>query len=392
MKHTKRLLAILIAALILAVSAAPALAADPYTVVNASTTLTGTGLGLNEEFSVTEVGGTNPAVTYTLKLGTIKAYNGYGDATKVENVAGVNGKTLGTVTFNAGTVLNGNPVTKNYDVPDEIVNAIKALRFDRPGIYYWEITKEITAADAVKSVLTNHNRASISNNGTALVIRVNDVEGVLTPSISINVFADAEKTTLGEKSASYKDNYPATPGTLTLKKAVTGNQGEQDRYFKFTVTLSELDAFNGVKLTPTAANSVKTATAKYGEAITGADNLKEVTIENGKATFTFWLSDQEQIQIPNIPGVGTTKYTITESENSGYDVTYAIEAGGAKIDGDGSTIEERVLNGDRVVFENDRNTSIPTGITLQMAAPLFGIVLVGLLMAVVLFSKRRENY
>ena len=414
MKHTKRLLAILIAALILAVSAAPALAAAPYTAVSPS--ITGVGLGLKEKLEVTEPGAQNPQVTYTLTLGDAVVYQKgtpsvtYGDLTSIDDtkLAAVNGKRLATVTFNAGEILGKATGEKEYTVDANIVAAINALEFDRPGIYYWPIEKTTSSTD---SKLTNYNKSSVSQTGTALAIRVDDNgSGVLEVTAKIAV-RTADGLPDGNKDAVYEDNYPSKPGTLTLKKEVTGNQGARDQYFKFEVTLTGMTDFAStgkIKVDVDEGNSVAALTAddvKYGEAITAGtttnaygDTDGNVTIDaDGKVELTFWLKDGEAISLENIPvgSSATAQYQIVESGNDGYTVSYSAVTGTVKEEGDSSDTGARALSdtdSTGVVFKNDKKTSTPTGITLQMAAPLFGIVLAGLLMAVVLFSKRRENH
>lgn len=120
------------------------------------------------------------------------------------------------------------------------------------------------------------------------------------------------------------------------------------------------------------------------------------TIPNGTATAVFWLKDEEEVSLTNIPlgSTGTEKYQIVETGNDGYSVTWTSETGIITKSSTGSDTGMQGLSdadSTRVVFKNDKASSIPTGVILQMAAPLAGIALAGLLLAVLLISKKRGS-
>lgn len=401
MKKTKQLLVLLLAVMLVTVSVVPAMAITSYTPIHLSVTT----LDLKEILSITEAGAQNPSVTYKLTLGDIQVYSSggitYGDANKVDGSADVNGKELASVTYTAGEIMGRNSKEKPYAYTGDILDKINAMMFERPGIYYWPITKTKTGSD---TKLTNFNRASVSNYGTALVIRIDDVSGILTPTIGINVL-EAVNTLGSNKNTVYEDNYPAKPGTLTIKKEVTGNQGAKDQYFQFDVTLSGMKEHAGAKITIDAVegNSVAGATLKYNE-FTGTRNNttgSPVEIDSaGRAVFTFWLKDGEQIKLENIPtgpNTNPTHYqiveTITGSNTTGYTTTYVATTGSDVINGSGLDTGVKDLSdtdSTRVVFKNDKASTVPTGIILQVAAPVAGIVLALALLAVVMLSKKRS--
>ena len=154
---------------------------EPYEKVNPK--VTAVGLKIEEQVQVVEVGAKNPKVSYTLTLDQIQVYKDtnkkYGDYEKVDNVAGVNGKTLATVTFDAGEVTGLGTKKKDFVIYSDMLNAINALKFDRPGIYYWPIIKTVTDSGGNEnSEFPNNNKSSVSSHGTALVIRVDENNGV----------------------------------------------------------------------------------------------------------------------------------------------------------------------------------------------------------------------
>lgn len=229
MKSMKRFAAAVLSVLLLAALAVVPARAVEYEKV--SPNVTAAGLGLKETLEVLGAGTPNPENTYTLTLDNIQVYSAagvtYGDASKVVNAAGLNGKELAAVSFTSGELVGVGEMTKNYVLADGILDAINALQFDRPGIYYWTIHK---VKSSTVSELTNHDRSSTHNNGTALLIRVDDNgSGALAVTVGINE-KNADGTLSSNKNPEYKDNYPAKSGALTLEKEVEGNQGAKDQY------------------------------------------------------------------------------------------------------------------------------------------------------------------
>lgn len=96
------------------------------------------------------------------------------------------------------------------------------------------------------------------------------------------------------------DNQKPTPdhktGNLTVSKTVSGNLGEIDRYFTFTVTLDD-PSLNG----------------PYGD----------MTFENGVAVFS--LKHGESLTAADLPA--GTAYAVAEHDNEGYTVTAARDTG-----------------------------------------------------------------
>jgi len=381
-----------------------AMAAEPYDEV--SPKVTAEGLKIEEKLTVIERNATNPQVTYTLTLGAGKVYKEgnktYGDIDEVGNIDGVNGKALASVMFNAGVVKGLGDETKVYNIDNEIITAIKALTFDRPGIYYWPITKTVADSSGnANADIPNNNKSQVSSNGTALVIRVDENSGaLLDPVVSINVL-DADGKPTGNKDALYEDTFTRAPGSLTVKNEVTGNQGSKDQYFMYEIEITGMNLYPGAKLTPIGANSVNSAKAKYGEGFDtgGYNNLADVTVDkDGKAVITVWLKDQEMIEIPGIPQTANVKYKITESKNNGYDVTntYTDPKDSSKtVSGTGNVVgsDPVKLNpvGSEVIFKNDKATSVPTGV-ITAVAPAFAVIAIGGIGAgVVLAGKRRDK-
>ena len=110
-----------------------------------------------------------------------------------------------------------------------------------------------------------------------------------------------------------------TTGTLIVTKTVTGNEGDKNKYFTFTVTLKmpeiTVDALAApiINASPGTSAAPTPVTETYGD----------VTFTNGVATFT--LKHNESKTIKDIPAGYT--YTVTESGNDGYTVTKTGDTG-----------------------------------------------------------------
>ena len=121
--------------------------------------------------------------------------------------------------------------------------------------------------------------------------------------------------------AVWKENKPEqeTTGTLIVIKTVTGNEGDKNQYFTFTVTLKmpeiTVDALAApiTNATPDTSAAPTPVTETYGG----------VTFTDGVATFT--LKHNESKTIKDIPAGYT--YTVTESGNDGYTVTKTGDTG-----------------------------------------------------------------
>ena len=360
---------------------------DQYTVVKPEVTAAGLGAAIIEEVAVDKAGAMNPKLAYTLTLGEMKVYEAdgviYGDKSKVIGASAITGQ-LGTVDFDAGEVVGSGNKEKPYAISDSLVTAINALEFDRPGIYFWEISKAV------------NNDAYPNDNEPvgALLIRVDENNQKLhAPVVAMAAIDPATGMPTGDKNVKYEDVFPDAPGLLTVENNVSGNQGSKDQYMKYTVTLTGLQEYAGTSITPTGDNSVKSETnPKYGETFgSNYNNLEPKTIrEDGTVTFEVWLKDDETIHFPNIPtpsgnsGVG---FTVQEQgdTHTGYGVTNKV--GDDTKDGDKAT-GTLDPDGTRVEFFNTKNTDTPTGVIMTVA-PAFAVILIGSIgVGIILAGKR----
>lgn len=170
----------------------------------------------------------------------------------------------------------------------------------------------------------------------------------------------------GEKAEAITNTYEA--GSLSIRKTVTGNMGDKNKYFAFTVTLTGEEG-------KTYAESFK---------VTGGSNESNPDSIAIGTQETFYLHDGETITIENLPYDVT--YTVTEKLESGY-TTYINGSETASQDGKAEgKVEAKETT---VAYRNDNsNGNIDTGITTDN---LPYIVLMGIvvLAGVAMIAKRR---
>ena len=287
-------------------------------------------------------------------LGFIRA-----DKTIVENCT-VNGKTFywgytsatfTKTTFNCPT---GDYALWTYSSP---MMTFDECTFNSSG----KVINVYTDYGAGKYDITvNFKNCTVNNTGESLkpVLNINDsnmdkfkyvlniagdnkVNGVDVDNItgsSLFGFGGKEDNNAGktvvqiEGTTVWQDGSHAT-GTLTVKKTVTGNEGDKNKDFTFTVTLKRpeitVDALAApiINATPGTSAAPIPVTEPYGG----------VTFINGVATFT--LKHNESKTIKDIPAGYT--YTVTESDNAGYTVTSENDKG--TIEG-GKTADVKFTN------------------------------------------------
>ncbi len=347
--------------------------------------------------------------------------------------------------------LDNNNYPRNIVAPDDYVlpywldadtvTAINALKFDRACVLWFPIYKSVETEKDNTTIgteitvdnPTNYNHNSTEDTGTALVIFVPGTADRLgTPVVGVYAIDedsgdptfDIATATMGTKITDYADEYDPEVKNLTIGKNVSGSLGDYDRYFRFDVTLYGFgDGFNDDmlqalldhgNLVPDGDDSVRTVTAakyeneKSDNKFVGFSNLDKedyVTnvVQSSSVTFTFWLKNGETIMIQNIPDYVTSYYVEEIGGNDffyeGYSVSYVINevVGGVdQLVEEGETYEISNASWDdtydqTVTVTNERDVNTPTGVSLQVAAPIAGVVIALGLGAVVLLGRKRRG-
>ncbi|MBQ0037236.1 MAG: hypothetical protein KBS74_01040 [Clostridiales bacterium] len=230
-----------------------------------------------------------------------------------------------------------NSKTFNVTLPDYADSGV--------GIYTYKITE------------TAGNTAGVTYNETPLFLKITVIEqdGKL-----VRVAAVRKGTAEGTKTNVVDNEYD--PGTLAIKKTVTGKLGDKTKFFKFTVTLTGEEGKTYYPELFTVSGGSYTSNPKTGELQMGAN--------------VFYLKHGETVTIGNLPA--GTSYTVAEEKYTDYTTSKNGDTG--TITKDGATAE----------FVNDKGTIVDTGISLD-SAPFIALFAVAALGMFVLLGKKRFN-
>ena len=159
---------------------------------------------------------------------------------------------------------------------------------------------------------------------------------------------------------------------LTVKKEVTGNQGNRNKDFKFTI---KVDGAAGEQYYVTFSDGKAPTTLVSGEA-------KTITLKDNETAKIFGLSE-------------TDEYTVTEASyaDDGYTTTIDNEekltaTGTIKKDTEARTT---AANGDKnITVVNDKTTNSPTGIFLHVA-PYIALIGAAIASSLLFFRRKRAK-
>ena len=391
MKRFKKLMAILMAtALIMSIAAISASAENTYTPVNGTNTQFNKYLVVDSDTNI-------PAISFNFTVAPGEAVAATSSTPAV--LAGVGSPSIATVTFTNGQATSTTAPSdltladgKKFAVQTATVD-FSGVTFTEPGVYRYVITEQETTG--AKAVTYDTQATTPGSKVRYLDVHVEDVNNALTVSsyvmhettdVVVNTDDDSKAD---DKSSSYVNEISTKD--LEFGKEVTGNQGSKDKYFLFTLNITNAQANTtySVDLTSAEASPAKTDATKYDNTMTNPSSF--TTDGDGKATVTFYLKDGQYIKIPGLPdGYG---YALTEDAED-----YASSATISAANGKGGVAYPNPATGSSVAadiktgFTNDRTGIIPTGVLLTIAPFAIGILLFGALIIFFIAKRRRENY
>ena len=344
----------------------------------------------------------NVSFTYTVTNGTEKAYDV--DGKKVQILAGVDADKVtmagvgtdaaaNTIKYEPGdeTLQDSNTLVKNYDSTTEkyakktaTLNFSKC-KFTEPGIYRYIITES-----------GNNQAVTNDEDATRVVdVYVNDASGTDDKKLTIAGYvlhSSESDITAGDslgsagtdpdgKSQGFTNEYDTS--NLTFKKEVSGNQASHDKYFEFTVKIT--DAVQGTVYNVNLLNADQTSQSNAAtiQENAGKTNPQNLTVDkDGTVTQKFYLQHGQEITIQGI--AKGSKYSVTENAED-YKST---EAGVADYK---DPVEGTIKSADlKTSYLNTRNGVIPTGVIMTVA-PFAAVTLLGAAGMVTMKMKKRED-
>ena len=267
-------------------------------------------------------------------------------------IAGPTRASIGNATFSATD--SGTSVSKDVTVtfPEDFFKSV--------GIYRYNITQMIPANTGVVA-------ASSSPTTRYLDVFVQNKAGGTGLEVAYFVLASnanntASSTSYTEKSDGFQNTYNSH--TLTIKKEVTGNQGNrnQDFYFPITITNSE------------------GTTKKYNYTKTGGTGT--FTSETSQ---TISLKHGETIEITGLTAQDT--YNVSEIAADGYTTTYKIGTGSETSDT--AALTDTITADRTITFINTKIANTPTGVILTFM-PYILMILAGFVVASLFLRRKRR--
>lgn len=239
---------------------------------------------------------------------------------------------------------------------------VDASVFTKPGVYHYIVTETQGTYDGITYDTTPRHVYVYVINGT----NGYEVEAVKVVKDKDTAKADDLKIVniYGDKDNPDKDNIH----DFIIKKTVTGNQGDKNMDFSFTVTINGDDKDKADK---EMYKAVKTPKAGEEEIIHIKDEeAATFTLKDGETLHIYGLSKQDA-------------YTVTETDYTaeGYTTTVKDKNATGQLEADGVVVE----------FINDKNVGPATGVAMTFAPYVLLVAAAGGLGAVVLGKKKRED-
>lgn len=408
----KKLLAILLALMLVMVSAFALAEGDPENNVEDPTTEVSNPTGGNGEGGTT--GGntgsgstTTPTATATITAADPSVNTNY-DQDKNEgglpataeqtvtvyknfNISGTGAKLPAQrVTFTVGTGTVSNSTTVTGDAPvvtidyvdftetDDEKDLKKEVKINLPayrgvGVYTYPVTETDTNIAGEKYATGLQLKVTVVQGETGLMIA-----GI---ALRQNVASDG---TGGTKTDTLENDYKAN--ALTVGKTVTGNMGDQNKYFPITVVLT---APNNDKVYGSVGVTINNGDAGTMVKDGTTDITTTIAAETAgweTKTLNLSLKHGQTVKFDNLPE-GVT-YTVVENLVNKTDIEGDPEAYAVSGEVTGAT----ALTADAsVTITNNKTQEIDTGVTLETTAYMLimALTMAGFAMMVI---RRRKEY
>lgn len=403
----------------------------------------------NYKYQGATTGVNSPGETFTYTISPYGVWNADGYVTSGTAAASTNKiPTLLNAAPTSGATDIGNSLTLNHVITANYATSAGATSekmevflptYPSVGDYWYKVQETIPSMPTAGVVYgTNSNTGSgTTNNGlntngyTAtyyIHVQVTDNNGNQVRNVTMHKNAPTVSGSTGSASDQYNaeanTNYATGTkvndientyyaGDLVIKKAVTGNAGELDRYFKVTVEFT--------KPTGTNVNSTISYTAipfdnTYPDAPASSSTASAQTISSGawdatsgKASATFWIraSDTSGVTFYNIPyGVN---YSVTETLPSDYqsntieftsssnDSTASFNSiSGLTTDANGTGTSQTAQGSitdanDEITITNNKDVAIDIGVITE-DAPYVTLMAVCAAAAVLMVTRKKRIF
>ena len=356
-----------IVALVLSLTSLSSLAATSYTAIGGSTTFT-KNLVVDEDANIPDV-----TFTFTVSAGTPVAAS----TSNLEILASATNATVGTAVFSSADTAGAtaglptdadplNPTAGKKYASKTVTVTFPSGSFTKPGCYRYVIAEVDGNVDGITYDTSSRylDVFVVADNNDVLSI---DSCTLRTSATNI-ALSGAYASDPGVKSEGYTNSVAQYDFTFT--KAITGNQGDKNKRFTFTLEIS---------------NAIPGTYVVDATDVTG--NPASITVDNnGDYTGTFALTNGSSLTVVGLNEDAVVD--VSEAEED-YSPSYSIN-GAAAVDGNDAG--DITLDDDYTVdFTNERDGIIPTGVIMAVAPYVIGLCLFGAILLFAISKKRKAN-
>ena len=197
-----------------------------------------------------------------------------------------------------------------------------------------------------------------------------------------------------DKSAGFINTYDSYD--LTITKKVTGNQGNKNDYFKFTIDLNRENVQKTVNI------DLSKASQSLSYQNSTVNNPTSLTITDHTSSADFYLKDGQSVTIKGISwhagySVNEDK---TDADAKGYTATAAFTdesqdkvSNGQTItlNTDNDSMSDTVFAGNsEIIYTNSRQGNVPTGVIMSVL-PGLAVVAVGAI-GIIYFARKKKRH
>lgn len=201
-------------------------------------------------------------------------------------------------------------------------------------------------------------------------------------------------TNADDKSAGFINTYDSYD--LTIKKQVTGNQGNKNDYFKFTIALNNENVQKAISIDLTNASHSLTY---QGSTV---NNPTSLTITDHTSSADFYLKDGQSVAIKGISW--HAGYRVNENKTDanakGYTATAAFtdksqdkvsKGQTITLNTDNDSMSDDLFAGDsEIIYTNSRQGNVPTGVIMSVL-PGLAVVAVGAI-GIIYFARKKKRH
>ena len=283
-----------------------------------------------------------PKVTFGFTISHGEAQDATATSPRIE--AGIGSPVISSAVFTPSdtpitTAVQGITLGQNEQYVKKTVSIdFSNVAFTAPGIYRYIVTE---SASSVNGITNDDNASRILD-----VYVIYDTSASSTTSLKIAgsvMYKETESSTL-EKSRMFVNTY--STNNVTLKKEVTGNQGDRNKDFTFTVTIQG---------NPGNVYSV----------LQGSNTVDLTVNQNGTASGTFSLKHDGSIVIQGLATGDTFAIEENDYSNESYNTSYKLNGATTATTGRSLSATTMGDGAQSVVFINNREGSVPTGILME---------------------------